>query len=429
MRIAQAVEKYNKLSPARFHTPGHKGRLNINSRDDVTELPMTGCLYDEEGTIRNSERALAQLMDVKDAFFSAGGATLCIQTMVAMSGTDTIIVGRGAHHSVYNAMALMGKNAISLYPTGGDDGLPGRYTPEAARDAFQKNPQAGALYVTSPDYYGCMSDIAGLRSVCDEYGALLLVDNAHGSHLKLCGAGLHPTELGAHWCVDSWHKTLPVPTGAAVLYTSFENRCSEVKEYMSVFGSTSPSFMTLVAMDRCIDYMAERGEHDFHVLCAVADKLRGEARLGGFVTPRGMMDPARVCVGSCAGEKVMASHFKILGVSPEAVMGGYGIFLLSPFNTEKDFKRLKTAFSKWPYDLGYPKSYKLPTPKVGMGMREALLSEFEEVDTDSVCGRICRNVTNACPPGAPIILPGEIFDEESVKFIKRSGICSVKVVK
>lgn len=429
VRLEEAVEHYIKAKYARFHTPGHKGRLPIDPLADVTELPQTACLFDEEGPIRESERRLAQFMGVEDAFFSAGGATLGIQTMVRLCGAKTIIVGRGAHRSVYNAMALLGIEEISLYPGDGDAGIPGRYRPEDARKLFLEHPEAKALYVTSPDYYGCMSDIKGLRAVCDEFGAQLLVDNAHGSHLKFCGPGLHPMELGAHWCVDSWHKTLPVLTGGAVLYTSLPGMCGAVKETMGLFGSTSPNFMVLLSLDRCVDYLMQRGTSDFTRLVETADELRKAARVAGFITPRGLTDPVRLTVGTGKGSAVLTSYFKAQGIAPEAVLGGWAIFLLSPMNTTRDLNRLSSALEKWFYPQSLPETEELIRPRRAVPMDVALRCRWEEVPVEQAQGRICYQVTSACPPGIPVLLPGEYICYSCVKFLKKCGISSVKVIQ
>ena len=217
--LLDALRRHAARGTASFHTPGHKGRLEPGcaAAFDLTELPDTGSLYDGGDAIEASERLCAEAFGAGDSFYSAGGCTLCIQTMLLLAcggAGGRILMARNAHRSAVNTAVLLGLEPVWLWPEFGD-GLGCRLAVENLDEKLKTNNDIRAVYITSPDYTGRLADVAGMAALCHGRGIPLLVDNAHGSHL---GAfGLHPLMLGADMTADSWHKTLPVLTGGAVL--------------------------------------------------------------------------------------------------------------------------------------------------------------------------------------------------------------------
>ena len=226
--ISDFVRSYAASKALRLHMPGHKGKgpLGVEERD-ITEIGGADVLYQSEGIIRQSEDNAARLFGAGRTLYSTEGSSLCIRAMIylamlharAAGRTPKVAAGRNAHKTFLTACALLDAEVEWLYPeTAALLSCP--VTPEQV-EAAVKGPQgATAVFVTSPDYLGHQTDIAALAAVCRRYGALLLVDNAHGAYLRFLAPSRHPMDLGADLCCDSAHKTLPVLTGGAYLHIS-----------------------------------------------------------------------------------------------------------------------------------------------------------------------------------------------------------------
>ncbi|MEG1774406.1 MAG: DegT/DnrJ/EryC1/StrS family aminotransferase, partial [Oscillospiraceae bacterium] len=195
--LCEALTRQLAKGRERFHMPGHKGLLPFPldgcAPFDVTELPETGCLYDGEGPMIETEAAFSAFYHSGATLLSTGGSTLCIQTMLALfcpPGTR-VLMARASHLAAVNAAALLGLEPQWLLPDEPSGvGTPGRISPAAVRAALWAG-DCGALYLTSPDYFGALHDLRGISAVCREFGVPLLVDNAHGAQLGLF-EGLHP---------------------------------------------------------------------------------------------------------------------------------------------------------------------------------------------------------------------------------------------
>ena len=214
--LYSALVQHHRLGRSAFHTPGHSGKpisqLNHLLQLDVTELPDTDSLFEAEHAILQAERHAAQVFGTARTLFSAGGCTLCIQAMLRLVSADsnkkTILTDRILHRSAVNAMALLDLNPVWLLPRA-DAGLgfPGRIHPDDVESLLKQYPDSAAVYITSPDYFGVLSDIRSISEVCHRYHVPLLVDNAHGCHLFLMPEHLHPIHLGADITACSAHKT------------------------------------------------------------------------------------------------------------------------------------------------------------------------------------------------------------------------------
>ena len=217
--LLEALLRHREKGRVSFHTPGHKGKDSLlapllSLELDLTELPDTGSLYDGGDAIEQSERRAASAFGAARTLYSAGGCTLCIQTMLLLGAGpgSRVLMARNSHRSAVNAAALLDLDPVWIWPE------QGRISPQQV-DAMLKNDRdIRSVYITSPDYRGILCDIPALAAVCRKYSVHLLVDNAHGSHLGAFGR--HPLALGADMTADSAHKTLPVLTGGAMLHLS-----------------------------------------------------------------------------------------------------------------------------------------------------------------------------------------------------------------
>ncbi len=438
--LYEALLRHRELNRASFHTPGHKSAPGAFPADllslDYTELPDTDSLYEASGAILEAEQEAARLFGVERTLISSGGCTLCIQAMLRLAAPDggTVIAGRVLHRSAVNAMALLGVRPAWVFPsrTAGP-GLPGRVTAEEIGRAFQEHPDAKAVYLTSPDYYGVLCDISGIAALCRERGVPLLVDNAHGAHLKFLRRNLHPASLGASMTACSAHKTLPVLTGGAWLNIAEKAYADGAKAAMALFGSTSPSYPVMASLDLARDWLECCGKAAYARLEEQVAELRGLALSRGIAVPKGPCDPTRLSlrtasIGLTGWEA--AEHFRRCGAEPEYADGAYLVLIPTPFNSPEDFERLRRAILSLPAKAPFKESSFLPPPPpVCCPPREAILAQSEEIPLKDAAGRIAAESACPCPPGIPVVMPGEKITEESREFLLRYGFFSIKVLK
>ena len=347
--LYEAMKTHAALGRASFHTPGHKGSgfLSLDQTLDLTELPDTDSLYECTGCIRESEVRAARLFGAKYTAVSSGGCTLAMQGMLAaFAGAGSkVIFCRNIHRSAVNAAALLGIEPVwVLHRQDSGDGLPGRVYAEDVQRAIERHPDAAAVYITSPDYYGCLSDIKAISGVCQKHDIPLLVDNAHGTHL--IAFGLHPITLGASATACSAHKTLPVLTGGAWLNCNDGRVIDRIKPSMALFGSTSPSYLTMASLDIARAWMEQEGIASFRALAGTVEELRVLAASVGFGLPEGDCDPVRLTLLTrslgMSGDEA-AEYFRQRGAECEHSDGCAVVFILTPFNSDEDIDILRRA--------------------------------------------------------------------------------------
>lgn len=435
-----ALVNYQKKKYASFHTPGHKNTKSLLKYNlyelDYTELPETDSLFEAERCILKAEQAAAKAFSTLLCVLSAGGCTMCIQGMLRLAAPTggKLICGRVIHRSAVNTMALLGIDPVWVMPEpDAGEGLAGRITPEGVRKVLEKAPEAKGVYLTSPDYYGVICDIQGISSVCKEYKVPLLVDNAHGAHLGYLSENLHPIHLGASMAACSAHKTLPVLTGGAWLQINDSRYLDGVKEAMSLFGSTSPSYPVMASLDLCRAWLQEEGQAAFQKLEIRAAALKELAKAKGIGLPEGLTDPTRITLNTAriglAGQQA-AQWFREYGVEPEYADDGFVVLIPTPFNTEEDFRRVEQAIAAMPVSDPLAMDRRIPPiPEQVVSPREAVLSPSEKVPMERAVGRIAAQAACPCPPGVPVVMPGEVITEKAAEFLNRYGFSSAKVLK
>lgn len=440
--IYDFVEKYRKSGAVRAHMPGHKGRnvygcgLGETFEYDITEITGADSLFEAEGIIAESEKNASELFGTAGTFFSAGGSTLCIQTMLAAvcDGGGAVICGRNSHRSVINSCVLLDLEPCWVYPEYvRGSAVSGVITPESVRAAAleyaEKKPCC--VIITSPDYLGRLSDIKGIAEVCREFGLPLLVDNAHGAYLAFGEENLHPIALGADMCCDSAHKTLPVLTGGAYLHVGNAKYCGKIKRCMSLFGSTSPNYLILESMDLCNKYLAENFRRE---LCKTEKRVADLKRNLGGLYSICESEPFKLTVYSMpcglTGQG-LAEQLRGNGVEVEYADMTHAVLMFSAASTEEDFALTERAFKsvRMPRIRLEPPNLDMCRPLRKMSPREAFFAEREVIDTDAAVGRTAADSVTVCPPCVPIAAAGEIIDEKAVKILKMYGIFRISVVK
>lgn len=439
LTLIQALVKYRSKGMISFHTPGHKNNgdfLRFGSPDfDYTELQGLDSLFSANSCIAETERRLADLIGSRRAIISAGGCTSLVQAMLrlALGSKGKLISSRIIHASAVNAMALLDITPVWVLPRR-DAGpfLPGRVHASDIELALKNNPDAQAVYLTSPDYYGVMSDIGAISDICGKHGVPLLVDCAHGAHLVFVDKAYAPSCLGASMTAYGAHKTLPVMTGGAWLAIDDKDYCEGAKEAMSLFASSSPSYPIMASIDLCRIWLETHKEEDFSKLWKNVDKVKQVASERGIGMPFGLSDPLRLTLQTTGIGLSAAKCADILRenrIEPEFYDDNYVVLIPSPMNDDSDFDRLADVIQtlKPGEDFGRD-THKFDIPKAALTPREALFSKTKWVDIDTAKGCVCGQTVFSCPPGIPLCIPGELIDTDTVGLLNFYGIKRIKVI-
>ncbi len=428
-----------------FHTPGHKGNF-FKSRDllslDFTELPLTDSLYEASGIITELEKNIKKLYNSKYSLISCGGNTLCVQTMLRLATKKgkNVLCDRLLHRSAVSAMALLDINPVWIRRNFGKESLLyEKINIESLKRHLNSNKSFNAFYTTSPSYHGILQDIKGISDLCAAYSVPVLVDNAHGSHLMFTSKNLHPIANGASLCADSAHKTLPVLTGGAWLHINDNKFIKCSKNAMALFGSTSPSYPIMASMDICLSWLASYALEKFLNLESRVKNIKNLARdVGIYVPSDEISDPTRIVLGTWkigySGYEFREYLYKYK-IEPEMCDEKYVVLIATPFNNKEDWKRLKKAIlsakpkSNCVKNLYEESFVSGDLPEIKTSIREAVMHEGIYVDVDSSKNRIAADIVCPCPPGIPIVMPGEKIGEAECEALKRYGILEIYVLK
>ena len=424
--LYDALRTFSDSHPLRMHMPGHKGRaLPIPELDsyaslDFTELPPTGNLYEEGGPIEAAEALWAQRMGMAHCLFLTGGSTqgvLSALTLTCPPGS-TVLLDRGSHRSAYNALALLDLHPVYLHrsPLPGES-IQGPILPEQLEEALSRQEKIKTVCITSPTYYGILSDIPALAAICHAYGAKLVVDGAHGAHLPFLG---NTSLSAADLVVVSAHKTLPAPGQSALLLSSGAFSLSDLRRAASLYGSSSPSYPMMAALDCCRAWMEERGCALYRSAATQVARLR--PGLNALDGEPGALDPCRLVVPIGAGfalEKLLQRE----GIYPEMADAGHVVFICTCMDPPDDFARLGEALGRLLTQLPPPLAAQgqAPPPVIACSPRAARFSSSQPLPLEQAVGRVAAGQVAPYPPGVPVIAPGEQITKKTIAYLHKIG--------
>ncbi|HCB93355.1 MAG TPA: arginine decarboxylase [Selenomonas sp.] len=465
--IAQAMRSYAEDGALAFHTPGHKQGLGAHPmlRELITEkgLMEEVSLMEEldnlqapSHCIRDAQRLAAELYGADSAWFMINGTTGAIHTMLlaALSPGDKVLVPRNAHRSMMGGILLAGAHPIFLQPEiEREYGIPMGLSIECVRHAIEAHPDAKAVAIVSPTYYGAASDTPGIAELAHSKGMLLLVDEAHGAHLRFSSKlPISAMEAGADLSAQSTHKLLGSLTQTSMLlgkkgYIDFDR----VQTVSSLLQSTSPNYLLLASLDIARLQMAEEGSLRIERAIDIARKLREEIRrIPGLdclgcecVGTNGTagFDPTKLTVSvkglgitGMEAETLLRHRFKLQCElsDPYNVM-----FIISMADTDREGERLLEGLKKLALHCEHNGKVsskaslpplELPAiPKLILSPREAFWEKTERVPMKASVGRICAEQLVFYPPGVPILCPGEEISPEILEYALERKIMGLKV--
>ncbi len=432
--ICDFVKEYEKKGTLRLHMPGHKGIGEVE-KFDITEIDGADVLYNAKGIIKQSEDNAASLFGTAKTLYSTEGSSLCIRAMLYLAKLwgkrPLIAAGRNAHKAFISAAALCDFEVDWLCDE--NEGiLTCKITADFLENYLAENKPI-AVYVTSPDYLGNISPIEEIAKVCHKYGVLLLVDNAHGAYLNFLDKSAHPIALGADMCCDSAHKTLPVLTGGAYLHISKNTDkmfCEQAENALSLFASTSPSYLILQSLDAANKYLEEYGRKLVSFTKPVLSLKEmlvkmGYTLVGGEVLKITLAPKSYGYTG-----EELAKYLAKQGIICEFSDPDYTVMMLTPEIGEDALLHLEKVLCSIPkrqeITVTAPQLHKCE--KV-LSIRKALFSQSEEIPVSLCIGRVLADAAVSCPPAIPIVVCGERIDKDAVKLFEYYGIHTLRVVK
>lgn len=422
--IYSQLKNYVKADKS-FHMPGHKGRGDFKSKFavasmDVTELSYTDNLLCPTGVIAAAQADIAQILGANDSFILTDGSSSGILAMIyAVSGLGTkIIVPRGSHQSVWNACRLFNLEPVVVQgQSSGGVLLPP--SPKLIEGLISNDSTIAGMIVASPDYYGNIAPLKEYSSLLKKYGRHLLVDGAHGAHLAFGQLGAGYAGVYADLWVDGAHKTLPTLTQGAIVSSNNDELLPALKEGLSMFRTTSPSFPIMASVEYGLKYIKNNPKIMEEAVAAVtAFREKFPYRLYPSA------DKMKIAV-DCEPLGVSADDVTVLlekkGVYPELSDGRYVLFYLSPMTTAADLAKLQSAFTSAVNSRKLKKQYvaraELSPVERTYSYLYALKQRHMLVPLNQAEGAMCACNVGIAPPCVPVVVAGEIITKEEIDIL------------
>ena len=436
--IYDFVRSYADSESVRLHMPGHKGRGPLGfEKLDITEFLGADDLFSPDGIIAESEANATALFGTAHSFYSTEGSTLAIKAMLALAvmgkKNAKILASRAAHKSFLHAAALLDFDIEWIYPSGAKHLCDARVDASAVEEMLSRC-EYDAVYLTTPDYLGNITDVKAISSVTKKYNIPLLVDNAHGAYLSFLSENMHPIALGADMCCDSAHKTLPVLTGGAYLHIS-KGANPEYLEYargmLSVFASSSPSYLIMQSLDLCNAYLADGYKEKLSKTVERVEKVKEKIRALGYGIYDG--EPLKIVLSpngyGYSGEEI-ALMLKANGIEVEFFDNEFVVMMITPEITDGELERLIASLSSAVRrDAIVCEPHPLVRSARAMSVKEATFAKRERVKVCDSVGRVLAGAAVSCPPAIPIAVSGEVISKEAAELFKLYDISEIEVVK
>lgn len=440
--ILDFLKKYSAENTVRLHMPGHKGVDYLGVENlDLTEINGADSLYDANGIIAESEKNASDIFGVKTYYSTEGSSLairamlyLCLQYAKANGKSPFILAGRNAHKTFVSAVGLLDFKVKWLYPQK-QSYLSCNVSAKQIDGILNKIKQKPvAIYLTSPDYLGNVVDIAEISKVCKKHGVLLLVDCAHGSYLRFLDDSKFPTDLGADMCCSSAHKTLPVLTGGAYLHVG-ESILNELncnpKTALSLFGSTSPSYLIMASLDGANKVIKNGYREDLSAIITRVNALKKLLKSKGYEIVGNELLKITLKTKSYGykGED-FSKLLENKGVFCEFCDEDFVVMMFTSNTPCQDFDKIESVLlsieKSLPIKENPPKAICL---KRKTSIRKAMLSPSEYLPIDECKGRVLACLNVSCPPAVQIVCAGEIIDERAIEIFKYYKIQGCNVIK
>ena len=448
--IYEALVKLRKKRIVPFDVPGHKrGRGNPELVEllgekcvgiDVNSMKPLDNLGHPISIIRDAEELAADAFGASHAFLMIGGTTSSVQTMILATckAGDKIILPRNVHKSAINALVLCG--AIPIYIVMSVDpkiGIALGLENDRVVQAIKDHPDAKAILINNPTYYGICSDLKGLTEMAHEAGMMVLVDEAHGAHLHFTDKlPISAMDAGADMAAVSMHKSGGSLTQSSLLLIGEQINPEYVRQIINLTQSTSASYLLMASLDISRRNLALRGKESFEKVIELSEYARREINaIGGYYAySKELIDGVSVCDFDVTKLSVYTQGIGLTGIEVYDLLrdeydiqiefGDIGNILayISIGDRIQDIERLvgaladiKRLYSRDGKDLIAGEYIQ---PELVLSPQEAFYSERKSLTLDESVGQVCGEFVMCYPPGIPILAPGERITREIVDYIQ-----------
>ena len=448
--IYEALDRFGKMRVVPFDVPGHKrGRGNpelvrlLGEKCvgmDVNSMKPLDNLCHPVSVIRDAEKLAADAFGAENAFLMVGGTTSAVQSMVlsVVGSCEKIILPRNVHRSVMGALVLCG--AVPVYVNPECDarlGIPLGMSLEKLRRTIECTPDAKAILVNNPTYYGICSDLRAIVELAHKNNMLVIVDEAHGTHLYF-GDGLPVSAMaaGADMAAVSMHKSGGSLTQSSLLLTGPRVNADYVRQIINLTQTTSASYLLLSSLDISRRNLALRGREAFGQVIELADYARGEINdIGGyyayseelvngdsiFAFDRTKLSVHTLDIGLAGIEvyDILRDEYDI-----QIEFGDLGNILayLSIGDRMRDVERLVSALSEIKRRFAKDKAGMMENeyipPVVAVTPQHAFYAKKRSLPLDETAGYVCSEFVMCYPPGIPILAPGERVTTKILEYIR-----------
>jgi len=448
--IYEALERFKKMRVVPFDVPGHKrGRGNPELTEflgaqcmalDVNSMKPLDNLCHPVSVIKEAEELAAEAFGAKQAFFMVNGTSSAVQAMIftACKKNEKIILPRNVHRSVINSIVICGAIPVYVNPEVNRHlGIAlGMSYAEIAK-AVRENPEAKAILVNNPTYYGVCSNLRAIAELAHENNMFLLADEAHGTHFYF-GKELPLSAMaaGADMAAVSMHKSGGSLTQSSFLLLGPGISAGYVRQIINLTQTTSGSYLLLSSLDLSRKYMALHGEQIFGRVCGLARYARDEInKIGGFYAfSREILngdaafdfDMTKLSVNTLDVGLSGIEVYDILRDEYEIQVefGDIGNLLayISIGDRKQDLERLISAFSeiyrRYKRDKTGMLSQEYIAPELVIMPQQAFYAKKRALPIEKSRGQVCCEFVMCYPPGIPILAPGERVTKDIIDYIR-----------
>jgi len=454
MPIFNKIREISQEDVVRFHMPGHKGDSGFFGGEllgaDITELDGSDNLIAPNGIIQKSQKLFAERINAGHSFYSVNGSSAGIMAVMhaILNDDDKIIMARDCHLSAVSALIVTGAQPVfaDVKPDG-EHGVTGCVTAGDIKEQIEKYPDAKAVYITYPNYFGLCCDLALIARTVHEAGMPLIVDAAHAAAFAYSNLlPPDPAECGADVWISSLHKTLPAMSQCGVINILRSSRIDpgRIKNSLSLFTTTSPSYILLSSIDYASAYMADVGRAqlttlnkaatDFCVRCKKYDGLklpyfnmqRNERIFADDFTKIIMDFSGRGISGFDVKNELRANNIYVELADSRRIL-----LLLSVADTEAQLDYLGVVLDNLPRGKAFPSDfnpYRLSAGECYLTPKNAYHSDKISVPLEYAPGLIAARNVAVYPPGIPAVIAGQEISNAMIEYLSSAMLLGYDII-
>lgn len=447
--LFEALKNHRLNRIVHFDVPGHKGGRGNKElteflgkdclKADVNSMKPLDNLCHPISVIRDAQALAAEAFNANNAFFLVNGTTEAVQAMIMSTckAGEKIIMPRNVHRSAINALVVCG--AIPIYINPGINkqlGIPLGMSVADVKQSIEENPDAKAIFINNPTYYGICSNITEITALAHHHNMVVLADEAHGTHFYF-GEELPISAMkaGADMAAVSIHKTGGSLTQSSLLLCGEKVDADYVRQIINLTQTTSASYLLLASLDTARKNLAQNGKQIFSRILELAEYARTEINeLGGYYAfSKELIDQDTVFDFDRTKLSIHTRDIGLAGIEVYDILrdeydiqiefGDIGniLAIVSAGDRNLEIERLLSSLSEikrlYSRDKAGMLDHEYINPEVIITPQKAFYSNKRSLPLKESTGKICSEFVMCYPPGIPILAPGEKITPEIIDYI------------